>query len=209
VRHSIIRHTPIASSEGFKTVLPIPSKPSPQKKWPNWPVVLASCFVGLIAADVLMVGIAFAATKKQIAHCRSLDDPTERLACFKRRGMTSESGAESNDPSKTPDAPDQAPTKTSEPETTGAINRLGAAPSQPLCESRDALAVLLAAGLLASAPAATTTVGCRTLPADAQLEVLERDPSGLSFMRIVKVKVTSKSEPDLTAGFTIEIGLRS
>jgi hypothetical protein len=164
--------------------------------------------VGVVAANVFMAGIACAATKKELAHCRQLDDRIERLACFKRFGIKGESESQLEDvPRSTKSsAADKTETKTPEADTTNPVNRFGSSSSQPLCASRDALAVALAAGLLASEPAEATTVGCQALPADAQFEVLERYPSGLSFMRTIKVKVNSPTEPNVTGGFTIEMG---
>jgi hypothetical protein len=39
-----------------------------------------------------------------------------------------------------------------------------------------------------------------------KLELLERYPGVFPFMRMIKVKVTSPTKPDLTVGFTIEMG---
>jgi hypothetical protein len=78
-------------------------------------------------------------------------------------------------------------------------------PGQPLCVDREALAAMLVAGMLASSPTQATTNGCQTIPDDAQLEILERYPSGLHFLRVTKVKVTSPKLPDPTVGFTVEI----
>jgi hypothetical protein len=80
------------------------------------------------------------------------------------------------------------------------------APGQPLCVDRDALAAILFAGVLASSPAETTTNGCQIIPGDAKVELLERYPNGLGFLRVIKVKVTSSALPDSTIGFTIETG---
>jgi hypothetical protein len=65
---------------------------------------------------------------------------------------------------------------------------------------------MVLAGLLTSDPTKADTRGCQSIPDDAKLEILERSPSVFPFMRIVKVKVTSAAQPDLTSGFTIEIG---
>jgi hypothetical protein len=92
-----------------------------------------------------------------------------------------------------------------DPETTSAIDHLSAMPGQPLCVDHDALTAMLLAGVLASSPAQATTNGCQIIPDDAQIELLERYPSGLHFLRIIKVKVTSPKLPDPTIGFTVEI----
>ena len=65
---------------------------------------------------------------------------------------------------------------------------------------------VLIAGLLTSNPKQAATPGCQTLPSDAKLELLERHPGVFPFMRMVKVKVTSPTKPDLSVGFTIEMG---
>jgi hypothetical protein len=92
-----------------------------------------------------------------------------------------------------------------DPATTSSIDRLSFA-GQPLCVDTVALAVMLAAALLTSNPRNAATNGCRTLPGDAKLELLERYPSVFPSIRIVKVKVISRTQPDLTFGFTIETG---
>jgi hypothetical protein len=93
-----------------------------------------------------------------------------------------------------------------EPATTSAINCLGAAPGKPVCVDRNTLAAMLLAGLLTSDPELAATPGCQTLPSDAKLELLERQPGVFPFMRMIKVKVTSPTKLDLTVGFTIEMG---
>jgi len=75
-----------------------------------------------------------------------------------------------------------------------------------LCVDRDALAAMLVAGVLTSDPAEAATIGCQTIPEDAKLELLERYPSVFPFMRMIRVSVTSPTQPDLTSGFTIEMG---
>jgi hypothetical protein len=92
-----------------------------------------------------------------------------------------------------------------DPATTSSVDRLSFA-GQPLCVDTVTLAVMLAAALLTSNPRNAATNGCRTLPGDAKLELLERYPSVFPSIRIVKVKVISRTQPDLTFGFTIETG---
>ena len=65
---------------------------------------------------------------------------------------------------------------------------------------------MVLAGLLTSDPTKAATDGCQTLPGDAKLELLERYPSVFPSIRIVRVRVTSPTQPDLTFGFTIETG---
>jgi len=92
-----------------------------------------------------------------------------------------------------------------DPASTSSIDRLNGA-GQPLCVDAEALAAMLLAGLLTSDPKNAATHGCQTLPKDANLELLERYPSAFPFIRIVRVRVTSPTQPDLTFGFTIEMG---
>jgi hypothetical protein len=70
----------------------------------------------------------------------------------------------------------------------------------------EAVGVRLLTGLLTSSPKNAATSGCQTLQESAKLEVLERYPSAFPFIRIVRVRVTSPTQPDLTFGFTIETG---
>jgi hypothetical protein len=93
-----------------------------------------------------------------------------------------------------------------DPATTSSIDRLSFAHDQPLCKDRDALAAMILAGLLTSNPSQAATPGCQAIPDDAKLELLERSPSVFPFMRMIKVKVTSPTQPDLSSGFTIEMG---
>jgi hypothetical protein len=93
-----------------------------------------------------------------------------------------------------------------DPATTSSIDRLSFAHDQPLCKDRDALAAMILAGLLTSNPSQAVTPGCQTIPGDAKLELLERSPSVFTFMRMIRVRVTSPTQPDLTSGFTIEMG---
>jgi hypothetical protein len=90
--------------------------------------------------------------------------------------------------------------------TTSSIHRLSFAHDQPLCKDRDTLAAMIVAGLLTSDPSQAATPGCQAIPDDAKLELLERSPGIFPFMRMVRVKVTSRTHPDLTSGFTIEMG---
>jgi hypothetical protein len=91
------------------------------------------------------------------------------------------------------------------PAATTSIDRLSVA-GQPLCVDAEALAAMLLAGLLTSDPKNAATHGCQVLPDDAKLELLERLPSVFPSIRIVRVRVTSPTQPDLTLGFTIETG---
>jgi len=92
-----------------------------------------------------------------------------------------------------------------DPATTSSIDRLSVA-GQPLCVDAEALAAMVLAGLLTSDLKNAATHGCQILPDDAKLELLERLPSVFPSIRIVRVRVTSPTQPDLTLGFTIETG---
>jgi hypothetical protein len=92
-----------------------------------------------------------------------------------------------------------------DPAPASSIDHLRFVHDQPLCVDRDALAALILAGLLTSDPSQAATRGCQAIPDDAKLELLERSPSVFPFMRMIKVKVTSPTQPDLSSGFTIEM----
>jgi hypothetical protein len=98
----------------------------------------------------------------------------------------------------------EAPTQ-DDPANTSSIYRVSFARDQPLCKDRDTLAAMIVAGLLTSDPSQAATPGCQAIPDDAKLELLERSPSVFPFIRMIRVKVTSPTQPDLT-GFTIEMG---
>ena len=186
-------------------------------------------FVAWYILAIVSIGIADAATKEEVARCRAIEQRAERVDCFKALKQPAKAKTEGTVPTNAEGTSstkkeDGAPAKAGEdtttskirdaispstpvdPATTSAINLLSAAPGQPLCESRDTLAAMLIAGLLASNPAQADTPGCQTLPSDAKLELLERHPGVFPFMRMIKVKVTPSTKPDLTVGFTIEMG---
>jgi hypothetical protein len=163
------------------------------------------------------VNLAAAATKQEVANCRAIEQPSERLDCFKSLKRSAKAkiehsptkrdptGATNDDSQPTTDDSKRSPPP-DDPTTTGSINRLSFAPGQPLCTDRDALGAMILAGLLTSDPAKAATIGCQSIPEDAKLELLERSPSIFPFMRIIRVKVTSALKPDLASGFTIELG---
>jgi hypothetical protein len=159
----------------------------------------------IVAAVLLLIGspaVVSAVTKEEAARCRAIPNDIERRDCFKSlregaKAKAEEAAKASNAPS--PPAPDA-------PATTSAVGHLSITPGQPVCADRDALAAILAAGVLASSPAETTTNGCQTIPEDAKVELLERYPNALRFLRVIKVKVTSSALPASTVGFTIETG---
>jgi len=119
---------------------------------------------------------------------------TEEIAPAKSE-KTSESKPDEALSSPTPD----------DPATTSSIDRLSVA-GQPLCVDAEGVAAMIFAGLLTSDPTKAATSGCQTLPGDAKLELLEGYPSVFPSIRIVRVRVTSPTQPDLKFGFTIETG---
>ena len=97
-------------------------------------------------------------------------------------------------------------TASDDPASTSSIDHLSVAPGQLVCPDRDSLAATFVAGvMLGSNPERIAKFGCKTIPTDAQVEILHRFPSGLQFLRVVKVNVTSPSQPDSTVGYTFEI----
>jgi hypothetical protein len=169
--------------------------------------------IAVIAGCVLAIAtttIGAAATKEEVAHCRAIEQLSERLDCFKSLKQSPKAKTE-HAPSPTAvdttkPTGDAIPSSSSDdPATTASINRLSFAHDQPLCKDRDTLAAMILAGLLTSNSSQAATPGCQTIPDDAKLELLERSPSVFTFMRMIRVKVTSATRPDLTSGFTIEM----
>jgi glucose/arabinose dehydrogenase len=81
---------------------------------------------------------------------------------------------------------------------------------QPLCADEDGLAAILFAGVMKdsnpemSDKLLKSATGCEFLPAGSKLEVIERHPSGASFMRVMKVKATPPRRRPIV-GFTVEV----
>ena len=93
-----------------------------------------------------------------------------------------------------------------DPASTSSIDHLNVATGQPVCADQDALAAaFFAAVVIGTPPERTASYGCHMIPNDAQVEILQRLPSGFQFLRVVKVNVTSPSQPDSTVGYTFEI----
>jgi hypothetical protein len=163
--------------------------------------------VAIVVAVPLVIespAVVSALTKEETARCRAMPNYMERRDCFETLREESKAKAEEAPKAKTGNAP--SPPAPDVPATTSAVDHLSVTPGQPLCVDRDALAAILAAGVLASSPAETTTNGCQTIPEDSKVEVIERYPNALRFLRVIKVKVTSSARPDSTVGFTIETG---
>jgi hypothetical protein len=176
--------------------------------------------VALIAVCVLATAnttTGAAAANEDAARCRAIERLPERVECFRSLKRTAnpkmERGPSKHGPSNTideatnprTDDPGRSP-PSNDPASSGSIDHLTVAPGRPVCTDPDALAAMVLAGLLTSDPTKADTRGCQSIPDDARLEILERSPSIFPFMRIVRVKVTSPTQPDLTSGFTIEIG---
>ena len=98
-----------------------------------------------------------------------------------------------------------SPPMTGDPAAASSIDRSSVA-GQPLCTDPNSLTTMIVAGLHTSNPKIATAIDCEYLAEDAKLTRLERYPSVFPFMQIVRVKVTSPAQPDLTFGFTIEMG---
>jgi hypothetical protein len=177
----------------------------------------SAAFIVCCTFAIAGFSIAAAATKEEVAHCRGIDQQSERLDCFKSLKHSAKSRTEQSptrrDPAEAandavkPTADDpQRVAPSQDPTTTGSIGRRSFASGQPLCKDRDALGAAILAGLLTSDPTKATTIGCQSIPEDAELELLERSPGIFSFIRIIRVKVTSRTKPDVESGFTIELG---
>ena len=90
--------------------------------------------------------------------------------------------------------------------STSSIDRLNVAAGQPVCVDQDALsAAFVAAVVIGTRPEQIARYGRHMIPKDAQVEILQRFPSGFQFLRLVKVNVTSPSQPGSTVGYTFEI----
>jgi hypothetical protein len=85
--------------------------------------------------------------------------------------------------------------------STSSIDRLNVATGQPVCVDQDALsAAFVAAVVIGTRPEQIARYGCHMIPKDGQVEILQRFPSGFQFLRLVKVNVTSPSQPVSTVG---------
>ena len=151
-----------------------------------------------VAILFAIVSPAIAGTRTEaLARCKGIQDGIQRRDCFRSLN------------GKTKEAPPvplvQDPPAGDNPATTSTIEHPSAALGQPLCEDRDTLAAMFVAGMLASSPENATTIGCQTIPENAQVQVLERYPTAFHFLRIVKAQVTAPSLPDPKVGYTIEI----
>ena len=90
--------------------------------------------------------------------------------------------------------------------TSTSYDHLNVATGQPVCVDQDALAAAFFAGVvIGTRPEQLASYGCHMIPNDAQVEILQRFPSGFQFLQLVKVNVTSPSQPDATVGYTFEI----
>jgi hypothetical protein len=100
-------------------------------------------------------------------------------------------------------------TASDDPASTSSIDRLNVATGQPVCVDQDALAAaFFAAVVIGARPEQIASYGCHMMPNDAQVEILQRFPSGFQFLRLVKVNVTSLSQPGSTVGYTFELAVR-
>jgi hypothetical protein len=97
-------------------------------------------------------------------------------------------------------------TASDDPASTSSIDHLNVTTGQPVCVDQDALAAaFFAAVVIGTRPEQIASYGCHMIPNDAQVEILQRLPSGFQFLRVVKVNVTSPSQPVSTVGYTFEI----
>jgi outer membrane biosynthesis protein TonB len=97
-------------------------------------------------------------------------------------------------------------TASDDPTSTSSIDHLNVATGQPVCVDQDALAAAFFAGVvIGTRPEQLASYGCHMIPNDAQVDILQRFPSGFQFLRLVKVNVTSPSQPVSTVGYTFEI----
>jgi hypothetical protein len=96
----------------------------------------------------------------------------------------------------------EAPTR--QPAPAALAETMVTARGQPICADEDGLLAILIGGVSGNRPMVESATGCQYLPAGLAAEILERHPSGSSFMRVIKVKVTAPNRRTIT-GLTIEI----
>ena len=97
-------------------------------------------------------------------------------------------------------------TASDDPRSTSSIDHLNVATGQPVCVDQDALAAAFFAGVvIGTRPEQLASYGCHMIPNDAQVDILQRFPSGFQFLRLVKVNVISPSQPVSTVGYTFEV----
>ena len=97
-------------------------------------------------------------------------------------------------------------TASDDPASTSSIDHLNVVTGQPVCVDQDALAAaFFAAVVIGTGPEQIASYGCHMIPKDAQIEILQRFPGGFQFLRLVKVNMTSLSQPGSTVGYTFEI----
>ena len=96
-------------------------------------------------------------------------------------------------------------TESDDPASTSSIDHLNVATGQPVCVDQDALAAaFFAAVVIGTGPEQIASYGCHMIPKDAQVEILQRFPSGFQFLR------TRQGECDfsLTARFDSRLHIR-
>ena len=97
-------------------------------------------------------------------------------------------------------------TASDDPTSTLSIDHLNVATGQPVCVDQDALAAaFFAAVVIGTRPEQLASYGCHMIPNDAQVDILQRFPSGFQFLRLVKVNVISPSQLVSSVGYTFEI----
>ncbi len=169
-------------------------------------------------AILLLIGnpiTAGAATVEAVARCRAIRISLERWQCFNAltapKGHALKAKRDETPKAQREDVPaaggrGKQETAPDDPASTASIDHLIVSAGQPVCVDQDSLAAALIAGMLSSDPEQATTNGCQTIPKDAQVELLQRYPSSLDFLRVIKVKVTSPTQSNSSVGYTVEIG---
>jgi hypothetical protein len=183
----------------------------------DWRLLIAFAAGQLLA--IASICIAQAATKEEVDRCHAIEQSADRVACFNALQQNKPAKTEGPAPAKadtlSTKRQDGAPIKAG---ATGTSNVLPSRPDRststsaindllgrPICVDSNGLAAVLMAGLLTSDPAQAVLPGCQTIPADAKVEILERYVGLYPFMHLIRVKVTSRTKPDLTGGITVEV----
>jgi hypothetical protein len=190
-------------------------------------VAIGSTILPVIGSPI----VARAATIEEVARCRAIQINRERWYCFEALKTPKRNAAKAKrddtPPSQTEDIPKPKPedvpkTKSEDvppaalhgaqepasddPASTSSIDHPSVVPGQLVCANQDSLVAAFVAGVvLGASPAQLTKYGCQTIPKDAQVEILERFPSGFQFVRVVKVNVTYPPQPNSRVGYTFEI----
>ena len=143
--------------------------------------------VAIVAAILFVVGspaIVSALTKEEASRCRAMRNYIERRDCFESLKEESKAKAEEAAKSKTGSAPSPRRRMSQPPPLLIVLTSLLVSPFAWIAthSPRSLLPVCLL-------PVRRKRLrnGCQAIPEDAKVELLERYPNGLHFLRVIKV----------------------